>query len=260
MGRYLKSVWTCRYFWLSLVRMDLRNRYRRSVLGVGWSLLHPLIMTAIMCTVFQRILHAPMPDYLIKVLAGLACWNFILSTTVQGCQCLYQGEVYIRQYPAPAAIYPLRTALGALIHFLLALSVVIGVTWYFKGFANWLVLPSLIPAILLLFILGWSLAVLTGFSNVYFKDTQHLCDLGFQILFYATPIIYDPSDLGDGLLSKVVQCNPLVPMLKLFRDPILTARLPDLATLGVACSSVLLVTTLAALPLWRLQKTFIFRM
>jgi lipopolysaccharide transport system permease protein len=260
MGGYLISVWRCRYFWLSLVKMDLRNRYRRSVLGVGWSLLHPLIMTAIMCTVFQRILHAPMPDYLIKVLAGLACWNFILSTTVQGCQCLYQGEVYIRQYPAPAAIYPLRTALGALLHFLLALGVVIGVTWYFKGFDNWLVLPSLIPAILLLFVLGWSLAVLTGFSNVYFKDTQHLCDLGFQILFYATPIIYEPSDLGGGLLSRLVQCNPLVPVLKLFRDPILDGRLPDLSTLGVACLAVSLLAALAALPLWRLQKTFIFRM
>jgi ABC-type polysaccharide/polyol phosphate export permease len=104
------------------------------------------------------------------------------------------------------------------------------------------------------------LAVLTGFANVYFKDTQHLCDLGFQILFYATPIIYEPSDLGGGLLSRVVQCNPLVPVLKLFRDPILEARLPDLSTLGVASLAVSLLAALAVLPLWRLQKTFIFRM
>jgi ABC-type polysaccharide/polyol phosphate export permease len=260
MGGYLASVWRCRYFWISLVKMDLRNRYRRSVLGVGWSLLHPLIMTAIMCTVFQRILHAPMPDYVIKVLAGLACWNFILFTTIQGCQCLFHGEVYIRQYPAPAAIYPLRVALGALIHFLLALAVVIAVTWYFKGFDNWMVLPSLVPAVFLLFVLGWALAVLAGFANVYFKDTQHLCDVGFQIFFYATPIIYDPSDLGGGRLSHIVQWNPLVPVLKLFRDPILEGRLPGLTTLGAAASVVTLLAVCAVMPLWRFQKTFIFRM
>lgn len=260
MSGYLTAIWRTRYFWLSLVRMDLRNRYRRSVLGVGWSLLHPLIMTAIMCTVFQRILHAPMPDYLISVLAGLACWNFVHFTTLQGCQCLFQGEAYIRQCPAPAAIYPLRTALGALIHFLLALLVVVGVSWYFKGISNGVALLSLIPAVLLLFVFGWSLAVLTGFMNVYFKDTQHLCELGFQILFYATPIIYDLKDLGDGRLARLVAWNPLVPMLKLFRDPIVEGQGASALVFGWSGLIVTALATAAVLPLWKLQKTFIFRM
>jgi lipopolysaccharide transport system permease protein len=118
----------------------------------------------------------------------------------------------------------------------------------------------LIPAVFLLFVLGWALAVLAGFANVYFKDTQHLCEVGFQIFFYATPIIYDPSDLGGGRLSLIVQWNPLVPVLKLFRDPILEGRLPDMTTLGAAASVVTLLAACAVVPLWRLQKTFIFRM
>src|SRR5207249_3243921 len=115
MHAYLKGIWRCRYFWLMLVKNDLRQRYRRSLLGLGWSLLQPLAMTCIICFVFRAILIPGdnVANYAAHVLAGLACWSFILTSTFNGCQCLYMGESYIRQYPAPMAIYPLRTALGA---------------------------------------------------------------------------------------------------------------------------------------------------
>src|SRR5919199_1280608 len=101
MRSYLAAVWRCRYFWLSLVKMDLRTRYRRSVLGLGWSLLHPIAMTTILCAVFYSIFHKPIPVYAPFVLAGLATWNYIVPSTLQGCQCFFLGESYIRQYPAP---------------------------------------------------------------------------------------------------------------------------------------------------------------
>src|SRR5438094_2308096 len=172
MVSYLASIWRCRYFWLSLVRMDLRTRYRRSVLGLGWSLLHPIAMTAILCLVFAGLFRADIHQYVPSVLAGLACWNYILFVTLQGCQCFYQGEMYIRQFPAPMAIFPLRTALGGTIHFLIALAVVTGVAWIFQGAVNPLALLSLIPVVLLLFIFVWSLAVLAGIANLFFNDTQ----------------------------------------------------------------------------------------
>src|SRR5437870_135883 len=125
MGNYLAEIWRCRYFWITLVKVDLRTRYRRSILGMGWSLLHPIAMTAILCIVFHTIFHAKIREYAPFLLAGLAIWNYVLSSTLSGCQCFFQGESYIRQYPAPFAIYPLRTALGGSVHFLIALSVAI---------------------------------------------------------------------------------------------------------------------------------------
>src|SRR5205085_12622087 len=104
---YLRSIWRCRYFWLSLVKMDLRTRYRRSVLGLGWSLLHPIAMTIILCVVFATLFQAKIQEYGPFVLAGLATWSFIVSSTTQGCQCFFTGESYIRQYPSPLAIFPL---------------------------------------------------------------------------------------------------------------------------------------------------------
>src|SRR5436309_281351 len=146
MGNYLAAIWRCRFFWLSLVKMDLRTRYRRSILGMGWSLLHPIAMTIIICLVFRKLLAAEVRTFAPYLLGGLACWNYILSATTIGCQSLFQGESYIRQYPAPMAIYPLRTTLGATIHFLLALVVVFALMWYLKG-GEFALLPllSLLP-------------------------------------------------------------------------------------------------------------------
>src|SRR5207244_1990330 len=84
---------------------------------------------------------------------------------LHGCQCLYVGETYIRQYPAPMAIYPLRVALGGTFHFLIAVAMVVLLCWVINGFANLWVLPFLLVSIVILFIVTWSLAVLAGFAG-----------------------------------------------------------------------------------------------
>jgi homopolymeric O-antigen transport system permease protein len=261
MGKYLLAIWQCRYFWLSLVRMDLRTRYRRSVLGIGWSLLHPIAMTAIICIVFPRFLkEINIHEYAPFVLAGLACWNYILFVTLQGCQCFYQGEMYIRQFPAPMAIFPLRTALGGTIHFLIALAVVIGVAWIFQGAVNPLALLSLIPVVVLLFVFVWSLAVLAGIANLFFNDTQHLCEIFFQLLFYATPIMYGAEMLAGSRLGKVIQLNPFGIFMSLIREPILKQRIAPWSSYVWACLIVIVFVTAASFFLARLQRKLIFRL
>src|SRR4051794_39901621 len=99
MTTYLATVWQFRHFWLSLVRMDLRTRYRRSLLGVGWSLLQPLAMTAIFTVVFAMLFHATITEFIPNVLTGMVCWNFIIGCGVTGCHCFLLGESYIRQCP-----------------------------------------------------------------------------------------------------------------------------------------------------------------
>ncbi len=123
MTAYISSIWRCRYFWLSLVKMDLRTRYRRSALGIGWSLLNPIAMTVVLCTVYCNLFNMNLKELGPQILGGLAFWGFISASALQGAQCLFQGEAYIRQYPTPMAIFPLRTVLGAGIHLLIALSV-----------------------------------------------------------------------------------------------------------------------------------------
>lgn len=260
MPAYLTAVWRCRYFWLSLVRMDLRHRYRGSVLGIGWSLLHPIAMTVILCTVFHQFFHTDVTYYAPFLLAGLSCWNYIVYATIQGSLCFLHGEAYIRQFPVPMAVYPLRTALSGGIHLLLALAVGLAAAWWLRGGSDVLALLSLLPALLLLLLFGWALAALAGLANVFFQDTRHLCEVGFQMLFYATPIIYDVSLLQNHWLGWLVRCNPLVPLLDLVRLPILEGRTPPLSTYGAACAVVVATVALAAGALARLQRRLVFHL
>src|SRR5690606_29513804 len=98
---YLAEVWKCRYFWHAMVQMDLRTRYRRSVLGIGWSLLQPICFTAVICVVFSTVFKVDVREFGPYLMCGLSFWNFLLHVTLQGAQSFYIGEPYIRQHPAP---------------------------------------------------------------------------------------------------------------------------------------------------------------
>jgi len=258
LGSYLSDIWRLRYFWLSLVRNDLRSRYRRSVIGIGWSLLHPIAMTAVLCTVFSQLFRADVYSYAPFLLAGLLTWNFITSAAVQGCQCFFLGETYIKQCPAPLAIYPLRTVLGAAVHFCLGLLVLLAMVWLFKGFSNLPALPSLLLTLPLLFMFAWAVATCAGLVNVMFQDTQHLTEVGLQIVFYLTPIIYPPDMLRMRRLAWLVDFNPVAAMLDLLRLPICEGRIAPLETFGVAAAAAAVAVICAAALLARAQQRLIF--
>jgi ABC-type polysaccharide/polyol phosphate export permease len=260
MGAYLGAVWNCRYFWLLLVKMDLRARYRGSVLGIGWSLLQPIAMTAIICTVFSRVFHEDIHFYAPFLMAGLACWSYLLTVTLQGSQCFFQGECYIRQHPAPMAIYPLRTMLGAGFHFALALLLVLALAGSLRGFTQIWPLLSLLPTMALFMVFGWSLATVFGLVTVRFRDTTHLSEVAFQALFYLTPVMYKPEMLIDRGLGMLIQANPVVPFLTLLRQPILFSEMPTLGMYLSAFLIVLVTTCGAAALLKREERRLIFHL
>lgn len=254
---YLVDVWSHRHFWLSLVRMDLQARYRRSVLGIGWSLLYPLATTLVLCVAFYKVFNVPVRDYVPFLLAGLAWWGYITGAISGGCQCFVSAEGYIRQHPLPMAIYPLRTVLGAMIHFLIALSIVLLLTWALKGFSNLGTLPALVPALILLLVFGWSVAVLAGYINAVFRDFQHMTDIAFQILFYLTPVMYPPDVMARSDMIWFVKYNPLTYLLRILRDPLTDGSLPSWRAYTIAGTGTLIATVAALLLLNRLQRKVI---
>lgn len=119
------TIWKFRYFWLSLVKMDLLTRYRKSVLGIFWSLLQPIGMTAIFCVVFSKLNQTQWDTFSKYLMAGLVSFGFLRDCTLGGCHSLTRHEGYIRQAPLPFAVYSLRVMLTSAIHFLISLVVVV---------------------------------------------------------------------------------------------------------------------------------------
>jgi lipopolysaccharide transport system permease protein len=249
---YAADVWRHRHFWLSLVRMDLQARYRRSVLGIGWSLLHPIATTVVLSIAFHEWLHMDVRQYVPHLMGGLAWWGYVTTAISRGCQCFVEAEGYIRQHPVPMAVYPLRTALGAMIHFLIALAVVLLLTWGCRGFGNLAALPAVVIGLVILLVFGWSVAVVAGYVNTIFRDVQHLTDIGFQVLFYLTPVIYPP---GSGMsMSRLVRYDPLTYLLRVVRDPLVEGQVPSWKVYAAAALVTLCVTAVAVPLLGRLQR------
>jgi lipopolysaccharide transport system permease protein len=259
MTSYLSDIWRLRFFWMALVCIDLKNRYRRSTIGVGWSLLHPIAMTTVLCVVFSQLfrIQIPISTYAPHLFIGLIFWNFFTGIMNQGCQCFFQGESYIRQQSAPLAIYPLRTALGAGIHFLIGLGVVLVFVGIISGFSNVPALLSLAPTLMLLFIFGWSVATCMGVLNVLFQDSQHLIEVLLQILFYATPIMYMRNQLPERL-QLLVNLNPLAHMVEMLRLPILEGQVPSLETFTFGVLAASIAAGAAVLTLMRFERRIIF--
>src|SRR5947199_94913 len=128
----LRDVWNLRHFWLTLAKHDLRDRYRRSILGIAWSLIKPAGMTAILTLVFTRVFQVPVAEYAPFLFLGIITWQFLNESVVQGCQSFRLGSTYLRVRPVPIAIFPLRVVLSAGVHALIGLAAAVIVLWYLK--------------------------------------------------------------------------------------------------------------------------------
>ena len=229
MVQHLTGLWKFRHFLFALVKSDLRLRYRRSVLGIGWSLVNPIAMTCVFTIVFSNLLGNGNPiAYAAYVLTGMAIWNFLRDSCLNGCRCFHTNEAYIRQSPIPYSIYTLRTVLGQAIHSLIAIAVVIAMIAIFNADITMLVRVLIIlPGLVLTLLAAWATATIAAFITVYFYDTQHMLEVGAQILFFLTPIMYNRKLLDERGLGWLVDANPAYWLMELTRTPLLTGALPD---------------------------------
>lgn len=271
MLQHLHAVWKFRYFWMSLVGMDLRSRYRRSVLGIGWSVLHPIALSGVFCLVFSHLMPvsqsniagfpAPWRAYAAYLLTGMVTWDFIRNSTSIGCNALMHNEAYIRQCPLPYGIYPLRTVMGTGIHFLISIGVMLTLICALKGsFAPLTMLWAILPVVVLLFLFCWSLATLSAFATVYFHDTSHLVEVGSQLFFFLTPIMYTRDVLDSKGIGFMADLNPVVVFLELMRLPLVEGRVPELMLYGQAAVLTAGAVGLAFGTIGWLQKKVIFQL
>ena len=243
--------------------MDLRVRYRRSLLGIGWSVLNPVVMTAVFCVAFASWLgngdwRQAAPYYL----AGLAVWDFIKHSAVQGSLTFLRNEPYIRQSPLPLAVYTLRTSLGAGVHFCINLCVVLVASIILNDdhLAPIRSLWAVVLAAIFLAVFCWAVTAFCALTTVFFHDTQHLAEVGFGIFFFLTPIIYPKSLLTDRGLGVLLELNPVVVFLNTIRDPLLSGDAPDALMFAKAGLTSVAAVVLALAVFARWERRVIFHL
>lgn len=217
---------------LQLVSRSLKIRYKRSILGIGWTMLNPLLMMLVLTFVFSYVFRFAVEGYAVYVLSGLVLWNFFSQSTISAMnEMVFGGALFSRIY-VPKAVFPVSAVGTGLVNWLFALAPLL-VVMILTGVP---VRPSfvfvLIPMFLTaVFALGVAL-ILSSFA-VYFPDLVPMYEVLSIAWMYATPIIYPVSALPEELLW-IVKINPMAYMVEAFRQPVYGGTLPSLQVLGIA--------------------------
>jgi lipopolysaccharide transport system permease protein len=214
-----------------LVLRDLKLRYKGSVLGLTWSLLNPLAQLLVFGFVFSTILPLNIPNYTAFLFSGLLVWSWFQSSLFAATTVIVDGRSLIKRPGFPVALLPVVTVMANLVHFVLALPVLL-LFLLLTGLplhGTILLLPLLIA---IQFLLTLSIAYFLAAVHVTFRDTQHLVGVFLLLFFYLTPIFYDGS-VVPATYQSIYRLNPLLHLLEAYRSILIEGSLPDFGVLGL---------------------------
>lgn len=226
--------------WFDLLRVlvdrDMKLLYKRSTLGIAWTLISPLLQLAVFSFLFRSVVPLNIPKFSSFAFSGLLIWNWSQTVLFKSTALITNHKPLIRQPNFPPAILPVVTTTTGLIHFFLALPVLL-IFLAIDGVplnAVLLLLPLLMT---IQFFLTVSFAYPLAALNVTFRDTQHTLGVVLQMLFYLTPIFYDISSVPEKF-KIFYYLNPMVPLIEAYRAILLKGMQPDWSALLILSLAV----------------------
>lgn len=241
-----------------LVRQQLILRYRRTALGYLWTLINPLLMMSVTAVVFSTLFKLDLKSYTVFLFAGMIPWNCFSAIVTQAGGSLINNEGLIKKIYLPKLIFPLSVALGILIDSILSFFALFLIILIIGGQLSWAML--FIPfAYLLLFLFSTGLACITSIATVFFRDLQHVILIAMQAWFFLTPVMYKNEAL-TGKLAGLVQFNPMLSFIELFRVPLYAGHLPDMGTIITSVLLAIGSLSLGLLFFFFQEKKIVFRL
>ena len=195
--RRLRDVWAYRELLGTLVRKELKVKYKNSALGFVWSLLNPMLYLVVFWIVFTKFIGSSISSFPIFLLSGLLPYNLFSASLGGGTTSIVGNASLVTKVWFPREILPLASIGAALVHFALQLGVLAAALVVFRYQPSWSYLALLVPALLVLILLVAALAIFLAAINVYARDTQHLLELVLLAWFWMTPIVYPYAQVRD---------------------------------------------------------------
>jgi ABC-2 type transport system permease protein len=219
----LVEIWRYRELLAGLVRKELKVKYKESILGFLWSLLNPAVTLLVYYVVFQLILKNGIPYFAIYLISGVLVWNLFSSAVPAATGSVVGNSAIVKKVNFPRETLALASVGASLVHFFLQGIVLILFLFAFRYAPDWSYLWLLLPAIIALLLLSASLGVLLAAVNVYFRDMQHLLEVGLMVWFWATPIVYQYELVASRrpeLAPWYRLLNPVTPIVLTFQRAI----------------------------------------
>lgn len=223
----------------SLVSRDFKLKYRRSALGVLWSVLNPLLMMIVLSVVFSTFFKFSIENYPLYVILGNVMFALMADSTSGAMNSIIESSSLIKKIRIEKLIFPLEKVLFQLVNFCISLIAVAAVMIFFQVMPH---VSLLALPLLLLYVVLFSAGVGMALSalSVFFRDVCHLWGVVITAWTYATPLFY-PVEILPDWAAPLMQYNPMYHYVSYFRDLILNGTVPglqeNLLCLGMAVAA-----------------------
>ncbi|MEG0322913.1 MAG: ABC transporter permease [Raoultibacter sp.] len=237
------------FFVLStLVSKDFKLKYRRSILGVVWSVLNPLLMMVVLSVVFSFMFRFQIENFPLYLILGNILFAMMANSTSDSMMSIIEASPLIKKIRVEKLVFPLEKVLFELVNFAISLVAVAIVMVYYQVMptANALFLPLLL-VYMVIFCTG--LGLLLSALAVFFRDTVHLWSVVITAWTYATPLFY-PIDLLPPWMQEVMNFNPMYHYVTYFRDIMMWNTNPGLVE-NLVCLGMALLTFIIGLIVFR---------
>ncbi|KQB84563.1 ABC transporter permease [Corynebacterium oculi] len=250
-----------RELWLQLGWQDIKQRYRRSVLGPLWITIATGVMALALGLLYSVLFRIPLAEFLPHVTVGLIIWGFISGCIKEGADIFIDNEGLIKQLPSALSVHVYRLVWKQTLFLAHNLVIWVILMLIFPRPLGWDVL-LMFPAFALLIVNGVWVAMFFGIIATRYRDVSPLLDAGTQLLFYITPIVWMTSTLRNNIdgadqRAHLAQLNPLYHYLEIVRAPMIGAPLPTYhwwIVLGFTAAGLTL--TLLAMRQWRFRVNY----
>ncbi|QHQ61058.1 ABC transporter permease [Anaerocolumna sedimenticola] len=251
----LKELFSYREMIYSLVRKDLRGRYKGSMLGFLWTFINPLLQLIIYTIVFSVILKGGIDKFYLFLFVALVPWIFFSSAVTGGATSIISQQDMIKKIYFPRQVMPIAYVTSSFVNMLFTFIVILFVL-IFSGVGINLRAFLYLPIIMIIeFILALGIAMLSSSLTVYFRDLEHILNIIVMAWMYLTPIMY-PIDIVPENYKTMFNLNPMTPIIIAYRDILYYKRIPQLNTLLHGFILGIIILLLGILIFAKLQKKF----
>lgn len=254
LARELRDISRSAHLLRNLVHRDITIRYKRSVLGFFWTMLHPLLLALILMMVFSSVFRFAVPRYELYVLAALLPWNFFAQTTVGSMASLAWNGSLMKRVRVPKSIFTLSTVLAGLVNLALAYIPLL-LIMLVRGAPIRPAIAFLPVSLLILALFTYGVSLLLSALAVYFVDVREMFNVALTALMYFTPVIY-PIEVVPEKYRQFFALNPLMYFIEIVRAPVHDGVLPSMNALGIATACALLAVVIGWTTFRRLSRGF----
>ncbi|HIW22217.1 MAG TPA: ABC transporter permease [Candidatus Dorea intestinavium] len=258
MSVYIQNFMKFRPLLSELIARDVKIKYRRSVLGVLWTLLNPLFMMIILSVVFSNLFRFDIENFPLYILSGQLIFNFFSESTSSAMSSIINNAPLIKKVYVPKYLFVISRISSSFINLMASFTALLLVMIATRAELHYTVLLVPIP-LLLLVIISLGVGLILAAATVKFRDIMHLYSVFTTALLYLTPVIY-PMSILPAWLHKIVVINPLTNILMMFRDVMINNRVFSLESLVIALIEAILFMILGLYFFYKKQDTFILNL